>query len=278
MNALIAEQQDPQHGIVFDLETVRHPELRTWLETDEKIARLEGCDLLQLHQVAEANEIKLGNRTQYASVHKKIKDHFEDQVNKAALSVCGAQITTIACREIAGVLEDLESYRAGEDYMSDDWPGMVWTATEEHSEYFVIEAFLEHLESYGDPVVLMGFNIRGSGGPGQKGFDIPILRARAAVLGTRWPHWLPPNLREDRYSKNLFDVRDVLFEGTLDSWLRMTGLPIKTASGAAVQDMTPQERGDYCANDVELERMLCGLTLWQQPARLSNLLHRREST
>lgn len=268
---------DPQYGIVFDLETVRHPELRKWLGTDEKIARLDGCDLAQLRQVAAANEVNLGNRTQFPAVHKKIKDHFEGIVSKAALTMYGAQIATIACREVAGVVEDLERYRAGEDYMPDDWPGMVWTTTEEHSEFLVINGFLDHLESYGGPVVLMGFNIRGSS-PGQKGFDMPMLRARAAVLGTRWHRWLPSTLREDRYSDNLFDVRDVLAEGTLDCWLRMAGLPVKTTSGAAVQDMTPQERGDYCANDVELERMLCGLTLYHQPARLSNLLFRRDST
>jgi len=51
---------DPTRGIVFDIETIRHPDLRKWLGTDEKVARLEGLPVEDLLEVAQWNEIAMG--------------------------------------------------------------------------------------------------------------------------------------------------------------------------------------------------------------------------
>ena len=45
-------------------------------------------------------------------------------------------------------------------------------------------------------------------------------------------------------------------EGNLDTWLRMAGLPPKTAKGGDAPNMTTAEVQQYVADDVERERLL----------------------
>ncbi len=265
---------DPTRGIVFDIETIRHPDLRKWLGTDEKVARLEGLPVEDLLEVAQRNEIAMGKMVNLEPIYNKVKAHFEDQYRKAALKQYGAQICTIAAKNVVGAVDDLAVIREGGTLAEQTGyqPPIVWTADDKWSERDIIAKFLKYIFEEDTHIMLIGFNIRGTA-PGRKGFDIPMLRARCAVLELPWPTQLPRNLSEDRHhDRHLFDICDVFGEGSCDSWLRMCQLPVKTAVGSDVQNMTPQERAEYCANDVELERLLAGLVMQTQPPRISDML------
>lgn len=260
-------------GIVFDIETIAHPQLATWLGVDEKIARLDDVTDDGLFKIAAVNDIKVGNLKDPEKVKAKITKCYRDELDKAAVSQHGCSICTIAAKDVACAGDDLLLIASGkelQDYPAYE-PPHVWNVTDEHSERDVILAFLEWLSELDGEPVLMGFNIRGTKS-WKQGFDIPILRVRCAMLGITWPLWLPKSINEDRRSHRLWDICDVLSEGSLDQWLRMAQLPPKTDSGAAVQDMTPEQRAAYCANDVELERLLCGVVLPTQGQELTEML------
>jgi hypothetical protein len=260
-------------GIVFDIETIRHPQLETWLGTDEKIARLDDVTPEGLSKIAAVNDIKIGNLKDPAKIKDKIVRAYRAELDDAAVKQYGCSICTIAAKDVHDVDYDHSVIRRGKELPEADnyKPPHVWTVTDEHSERDVIMAFLEWLAELDAEPVLMGFNVRGTKS-WKQGFDVPILRVRCAMLGIPWPRWLPKNLGDDRRSHRLFDVCDVLTEGSLDQWLRMAQLPPKTAGGAEVQDMSPDERASYCANDVELERLLCGVVLPTQNQDLTELL------
>ncbi len=259
-------------GIVFDIETRRHPKLREWLGTDEKVKRLEGKSIDELKEVAARHSIAITKMVNRDPIYNKIRNHFQDEYNKAALKMYGAEICSIAAKDVRGVYETL-SFMEETGMMVADEPGYepptVWTVNDKCDERDIIMRFLSWLETYDQPT-LMGFNIRGQA-PGMKGFDIPMLRARCAMTRAPWPQWLPSTMAKDRYHESLFDVKDVFKDGGVDHWLRMAGLPMKTASGAAVQNMTPEELSVYNCSDVELERLLIGLVLPTQSPELQEL-------
>lgn len=261
--------------LVFDIETRRIADLRKLLGTDEKIERLAGMDVADLRRVADRNDIAVAaNWKDPEKILNKVKTGFEDMVNKAALKQWGAQICSIACKPLRGVHESLKFLRTGKAISDEPGyePPMVWTVNDTYDERQIIHAFMSHLQTYAVPPILGGFNIRGTT-PGRKGFDIPMLRIRCALLGIEWPTWLPSTMYEDRISKMLFDFCDIVKEGTCDQWLKVSGLPPKSASGSSVQDMTPEELFVYNANDVELERLLTGLVIGTQPSYLQNLAY-----
>ncbi len=249
---------DGSVGIVWDLETIGHPDLDLRLRTESKLMEVRSLPPDGVRDWAEMRDISVpSNIKDPVKILKRVEDALMSARDKAALKPYGNQICAIAARPVEGADEDVRTLLDGEERPV--WDGMVW-ATDPQTERNVILAFLSYLESFGEKVVLMGFNIRGQGG-WRKGFDIPVLRTRCTMLGIRWPRWLPQTLREDRFHTSLFDLCDVFSEGNCDHWLAAAGLPLKSASGAAVESMTPQERRDYVANDVELERLLCGLVL-----------------
>ena len=259
--------------LVIDWETRRHPDFRKWMGTDEKIERLAKMDLEQLNQFAEAFEIGLGNCVKEPAVLNAIKKNLESQVNKAALKQYGAVICSMAAKDIRGVHDSLKWVREHGGNVADEpfyTPPKVWTVTDETTEYDVILSFMSWLETFDGEVILGGFNIRGTK-PWKAGFDIPVWRARCAMLGIHWPSWLPCTLHEDRYHKSLLDVCDVFSDGTCDQLLTMAGLPNKTASGAQVATMTTEELSQYNCNDVELERLLLGLVIPTQASYLQEL-------
>jgi len=246
-------------GVVFDLETIGHPDLDIRLRTESKLMELRSLPPDDVRAWAEMRDISVpSNIKDTAKILKRVEDALMNARDKAALKPFGNQICAIAARPVVGASYDVQSVISGSE--SSAWDGMVWAIEGDKTERDVILAFLSYLESFGDNVVLMGFNIRGQGG-WRNGFDIPVLRTRCILLGIRWPNWLPPTLREDRFHASLFDLCDVFSEGSCDDWLAAAGLPLKSASGASVESMTPTERRDYVANDVELERLLCGLVL-----------------
>jgi hypothetical protein len=220
---------------VFDIETRRHPQLRASLGIDEKVARLDDLEVDDLKLVADREEFKLGNRKTREAVYSKIVDDFDRLVSKAAVKLFGCEIYAIGC---AFTYKDaaVQALAVGE---TDDG---------DRDEKAVIQAFMALLEREA-PVCMMGFNIRG--------FDLPVLRTRCIQLDIHWPEWLPQTRREDKYERDyVFDIQDVFDEGNLDTWLRMSGLPPKTAKGSDTQNMTAREVAQYVAADVERERML----------------------
>ncbi|MCP3882372.1 MAG: hypothetical protein GY701_28855 [Sulfitobacter sp.] len=225
--------------IVFDIETRRHPDLKKNLGVDAKIARLDGLEVDDLKVIAEHEGVKLGNRKDPEKVLSCIVDHFERMVDKAALRIYGAEVACIGYADIVG------------------GPVMVKAADDDCTEKQLIQRFIAALD-VDAPRCMTGFNIRG--------FDLPMLRARCALLGLYWPSWMPATVREDRYETDyVFDAMDVLSEGSLDTWLRVSGLPPKTGKGSEVQDMTPEDTARYCADDVERERMLLQKVLRNVP-------------
>ena len=260
-------------GIVFDIETIRHPQLETWLGTEEKVDRLNDVSPENLVKIAAAADIKIGNLKDPAKIKDKIVRAYRSELDDAAVKQYGCSICTIAAKPVYWVATCLEWIREGRELPEREnyEPPKAWTVTDTHSERDIILAFLECLAELDAEPVLMGFNIRGTKS-WKQGFDIPILRVRCAMLGITWPRWMPSNLSDDRRSHRLFDICDVLSEGSLDQWLRMAQLPPKTAGGAEVQDMTPEDRALYCCNDVELERLLCGVVLPTQSQDLTDLL------
>jgi DNA polymerase elongation subunit (family B) len=221
----------PLDGEVFDIETRGAQGLAQTLGIQEKILRVDEMeDVEDMLEFAFQEEIALGNAKKYESVKKVITEKLDKIVSKAAVKLYGAEIYAIAYAGLAG--------------------GKVkaMAVTDEVDEAKLIRTFLEALDQ-GGPHCMVGFNIRG--------FDLPILRARCAFHQIHWPAWLPRTVREDRYDTNVvFDIMDVLDEGPLDTWLRVFGLPPKTASGAKVAEMSPREVAQYCADDVERERLL----------------------
>lgn len=92
--------------------------------------------------------------------------------------------------------------------------------------------------------VLAGFFIRA--------FDLPFLEIRMAIHGLAWP--LPRVRKYD--DRHYADVVDIFEQHKLDHWLRAFGLPPKTGKGGDVATMTLDEVREYCADDVERERLL----------------------
>ncbi len=216
---------------VFDIETHRHLEMTERLGHDQKIAVLENItEYSDLVDFAASEGILLGNRKDPDKVRAHIIAHFQGIIEKAALKAYGNQIYAIGIADLAG------------------GNPRVWCADDKHDEGDVLRGFIEYLASKG-PCVLAGFNIRG--------FDLPTIRIRAAALAIKLPWWWPETVRRDRYETSwVFDAMDVLHEGTCDQWLRMFGLPPKTGSGANIANMTPKQVAQYCADDVERERLL----------------------
>jgi hypothetical protein len=252
---------DWKDGLVFDLETIGHPDLDLRLRTEAKLMELRALNPDEVRGWAEMRDITVpSNIKDEMKILRRVEDALINARDKAALKPYGNQICAIAVREVRNAAMDAAAIIRGDDDSWPVWDGEVWATEEDRTERDVIVAFLSHLESYGGGVVLMGFNIRGQGG-WRKGFDIPVLRTRCILLGIPWPEYLPQTIREDKFSPALFDLCDVFSEGSCDDWLAAAGLPLKSASGAAVANMTPAERREYVANDVELERLLCGLVL-----------------
>jgi hypothetical protein len=262
-------------GIVMDLETIPHPKLEFLLGTEEKLARLNEVRVEALPEIARVNDIKIGNLKDPEKIKAKIAETYCRERDDAALKPYGCQICTIAAKALHGVEEDLRWLREGRELPDRDGyvPPSVWNTDADTNEEEIVDDFLNFLAGH-PHAVLMGFNIAATDTKKQfaKGFDIQFLRVRAAMLGLAWPKWMPCTISEDRYSHHVFDLRSVLTEGSLDVWLRMADLPQKTDSGANVRDMEPKERALYCANDVELERLLCGMVVPTQGSRFSDLL------
>lgn len=224
--------------IVFDVETRRHHEFDRRMGLEEKVAALEEMDLHELFDLAADLDILLGNRNKLESVRPYIADSLRKKADKAALKLFGCEVYAIGCRMVNACD-----------------PAMVWVVDDNHDEASVLRAFVDYLLRYGEHApVLCGFNIRE--------FDIPVVRTRSIVSGLDLPVMFPRNTREDRFDHdNVFDIRDVLSEGTLDDWLRMWDLPPKTGRGDMVEGMSPAEVRQYCADDVERERMLANMVL-----------------
>lgn len=219
----------PERAIVFDIETVPHPQLGLNLGFDQKLETAKKCSLDDLKRLVSLEGIKLGTRNQEASIRKCVVSHYEKERDRAALKLYGFAICAIGMVDLYG------------DEVT------TWVVDDDHSEAQVLQAFVAELVEV--PSILCGFNVRG--------FDIPRILVRAAAYRTVLPTWFPCDERAAKYDRRyVFDCQDVLSEGKLDYWLRMFGLPLKSATGAAVSGMTPEERRQYVANDVECERQL----------------------
>lgn len=250
------------NDLVIDIETIRHPDLSTWLSTETRIAQLGEMSEQHLRRRADADGIKVGNLKDPQKIRDKIAASYRADEDKAAVSWWGCAVCAIGAKELHGADDDLEAMQRGEDLaLREPYTApVVWTSSDTVGERDILEAFIGRLDVL-RPERLVGFNIRGSGRDAwRKGFDIPILRVRCMMLGIPWPTWLPQNVREDRYSDRLFDICDVLAEGSLDHWLRAAGLPPKNTRGP-VDDLTPGEIALRCANDVELERLLAAMVM-----------------
>lgn len=302
------EHQAPRECIVFDIETVPHPELeeRTGIGkkvaavdsilsrhdtrqaelTEAKVPKKDHKDSLrkyvdELLDVADKWGVACGKMANAEPIAKKIRDHLRSLVEKAAVKTHGAVVRSIAMRSLRGVDEDLNHwFTTGEVPGPADWPGYVYHTSGETmhhegvNERDVIEGFFASLvELYGDNLMLAGFNIRGNR-PGRKGFDIPMLRCRSVCLGLGWPEWLPSTLAEDRYHKNrTFDVCDVFPEGSMDDILVAMGLPAKTSKGSSVSEMSDDQVAAYNANDVDLERLQIGMCILHSQPMLAHLCY-----
>jgi hypothetical protein len=260
-------------ALVFDLETTGNPDIGAALRTQEKLETVAEMDEEQLNLLAARESIPLGNAKKYDAVLKAVNNYYAKKEGQLALKPYGCTIAAIACQDVRGADEEAEAMRAGvEPEEGDEWGGMVWGVDDKSTETDVITAFLSYLGTFSAPPVLMGYNIRGGSGGWRKGFDIPILRSRCIVLGIQWPYWLPASLSQDRWHPQLWDLMDVFGEGSCDDWLRACGLPLKSASGADVENMAPEEMWQYCADDVAKERLLCGIVLPSQHAPYCDLL------
>ncbi len=221
----------PTSAGVLDLETRSAEGLAVTLNLQEIMNKIENAGHTEeLQEIAAEHEIKIQNLKNFDPIKRKVKEHFTKMISGAALKLYGSEIYCIGWAGLSG-----GAVKCG-------------VVTEEKSEKQVIGDFLSFLSDKG-PFLIVGFNVRG--------FDIPRLRYRCMIHDLAWPDWMPSTIHEDRYEKQcIFDLRDVLDEGRLDTHLRVFGLPPKTASGAHVQDMTPEEVASYCADDVERERRL----------------------
>ena len=232
------QKPPPRVGLVIDIETRRHPDLKAHLGIDEKVARLDDREVDDLKIIAEAEGCKLGNRKNREAIYSKLLDHYDGMVTKAALRLYGNQVCAIGI----GLVHDESSCQVA-----------VVGDTNHHSEEDVLNAFLRYVDQE-SPCCIMGFHVRG--------FDIPVLRTRCMLLGLPWPQWLPRDRREDKYElEYVYDLRDTLDEGSLDTWLRVAGLPPKTSHGAAVETMSPTEIAHYCGGDVNRTRLMLWKTL-----------------
>lgn len=230
-------QEIPAHALVWDAETILHRDFTRIMGIDEKVAAAEDMDLQDLIDLAEDEDIKLGNRNKIESIRPFVQDSLRKTARRGAMKMYGCEIVAIG---VGGINSPKVT---------------AWATDEEHTEEDVLKTFMEALHR--QPTMLVGFNIRD--------FDIPVLRARCIALGIPWPDYLPQNKFEDRVDRTaVFDIRDVLAEGPLDTWLKMLGLPPKTARGSLVANMSPEERRQYVADDVERERRLARIVMRQQ--------------
>lgn len=226
----MSDERTPDHCMVFDLETVgaaNYLEISGIGDTVDKIVDMEFQDLMRY---CEEHEIKLGPRKNEKVIREYAIEYQQKKVAKAALFSYGLEIYAIG---VADLFEGKVK---------------VWTTNETHTEKDVVKAFYNHLMER--PVVLATFNGRE--------WDLPVVRARMAVHGCgQLPWYFPETKTEDRYNKTtIFDVRDYLLDGKLDTWLRVFGLPPKTGRGDKVAEMTPKEVQAYCGDDVERTRLL----------------------
>lgn len=221
-------------GVVFDIETKPNPDLAEILQVDVKIDDLSVMADDDMLVYADREEIKLGNRKDPEKIRAHLIAETHKVVDRGALLPFGAEIVAI-----------------GAALTIEDEPVASWVRSDEHSESDCIEAFFDRFAieiRSGAPWV--GFNLRG--------FDLPLIRARCAVLGVRLPSSFPRDTSRDKYDReHIYDIQDVLgLRGTLDNWLRVFGLPGKRSSGAAVASMTHEELHEYVCEDVHLTRSL----------------------
>lgn len=219
----------PERCVVFDLETIPHPELEERLGIEEDKAMVHAFSDAEMRRYADEQGIRLGNRKDPYKIEQCIVEHLNDRVNKAALKGFGLTICA------AGAVE------LGSSQI------MAWATDEDRDEYELVGNLVDYLAK--KPTLLAGFNIRG--------FDLMALRIRATALAIELPPWFPIDDRADKYDRDwVYDARDVLTDGPLDTWLRMLDLPPKTSSGDRVRDMTPEQRRDYVAHDTHREEAL----------------------
>lgn len=162
-----------------------------------------------------------------AKIDAFVEDKLTEWDSKAALSPYTGKVAGWGC---ALGMQDVEAQAS---------------LTEEKS---LLETFFHEFSRH--PVVLTGWNVRR--------FDIPFLTMRAMILGVRVPDWWP-HVRNYRHIVDLMDMtQDVPGSDpkTLDYTLHRLGLPLKTASGSEVEDMSPEQIREYVTADVERERAI----------------------
>lgn len=225
---------NPDRGIVFDVETIPHPDMETNLGFHQKAEFAKKASAADLQMVVERDQVKVGNAKKVDKIREATIKHYEREVRKAGLTLYGSQVCAIGWTPI-------DSSSVTTFVVDPEDP--------ERQEINVLSAFARMLLEEELPSVLCGFNIRG--------FDLSMIRVRCAFHGIYLPDWFPVDEKADRYDRRLiFDAQDILHQGPLDYWLRMFGLPLKSGSGARVKDLKPEELRGYLANDLECERQL----------------------
>lgn len=109
-------------------------------------------------------------------------------------------------------------------------------------------AWMRALDFANPMFVIAGWNIRE--------FDLPFLAGRALALSLPLPWRLP----KPRDWARVLDGYDVLgghgMGGTLSDWMRVCGLPPKTADGADTLSLTLPELGQHCCDDLVATRVV----------------------
>lgn len=206
--------------------------------------------------------IKPGNAKKSEALRALLERDLAKTHGKAALLSYKLEICTVSFACLRGGVKDLDHYReTGEFEEPSSASGVFDASGYEDGEAGMLRDLWATLSFMGGgDYSLCGFNITGASRSWTSGFDLKHLRLRSLALGVRWPTHLPQTLREDRYSKKLYDICQTVDEGKCDDWLEAFGLPMKTASGTLVGGMTAEERSHYCYGDALRERLLyCAL-------------------
>ena len=218
--------------LVFDIETKR----------DQVFLDAHGIeDMLR-------SQVKLGNTKDLSKVAEKQEEGLLKKLEAAAKDPLTGRVVAIGVSNL----------------FSDDSPVVFAEDTGDsiEDERAVIQQFADYVRNstakLGRPV-LCGYNIRG--------FDIPFLLTRAAIRQVE----MPPVFPHMRDYRRVVDAMDVLSPDPskripLNTWLARFGLPLKTDTGANVENMSITQVQEYCRADVERERSLIRRCRFMFPA------------
>jgi len=208
--------------LIFDIETKR----------DQAFLDRQGVEEML------RDRVKTGNAKSLDKVSEKREEGLLKLLERAALDPMTGRIVAIGHGALESDTEPKVIYEDSGDTVADERSVL--------QQFF--DVLLTYNSNHGRPV-LCGWNIRG--------FDLPFLMTRAAILNVEVPGFIP-HLRDYR---RIVDAMDVLCPDPsrrvpLDLWLTRFGLPNKTGRGSDVENMPLEDVARYCADDVTRTRML----------------------